>query len=139
MYHVRRTLSGAATAAALALLASACSLEMGDNQIYGEVTVAVRAYDPQGEQLSRDVRTGPGEEMVAPLDRELPEPIMVDGVEAIDASGLLAAREVRIGDVLLWREAADDDVLEARGASPLGVRAAWRAGDTLLVAVDEGW
>ena len=138
MFHVRRSLSGAA-AAALALVASACSLDMGDNQIYGEVTLSVRSYDPQGDELSRDVRTGPGEELVAALDQELVDPVMVDGVEASDASGLLEAREVRIGDVVLWREAAGDTVLEARGESPLGVRSAWRAGDTLLVAVDEGW
>jgi hypothetical protein len=139
VHHVCRSLSGAAAFAALALVTSACSLEMGDNQIYGEVTLAVRTYDPQGEQLSRDVRTGPGDQLVAALDQELDDPITVDGVEASDAASLLAAREARIGDVMLWREAPGDSVLAASGASPLGVRSAWRAGDVLLIAVDEGW
>lgn len=137
MHNVRCSLSGAAAAAALAL-ASACSLAVeGDTEpTYGEVTLSVASYDDKDAELSRDERTGPGADLVAPLDRELYDPVTIDGAEVSDPSGLFAAGEARIGEVVLTREPGS--VLRVTGDSLMAVRSAWRSGAALQVSVDGG-
>jgi hypothetical protein len=103
---------------------------------YGEVTFTVASYDESGAELSRDVRSGDGAELVAPLDRDLYDPIIIDGEEASDPSELLAAREARIGDVVLTRQ--QDAVLRASGDSLLAIRSARRSGAALSVELDGG-
>jgi hypothetical protein len=125
-----------AALAALTLV-SACSLAVeGDTSAptYGAVALSVVSYDDQGAELSRDDRDGDGAELVAPLDRELYDPILIDGREARDPAGLFDAREARIGDITLSREEAG--VLRATGDSFLRVRSAWREGNRLTVSVD---
>jgi hypothetical protein len=125
--------------AALApLVAAACSLTVeGDTDpTYGEVTLSVTGYDQRGVELSRDVRTGAGADLVGPLDRDLVDAILVDGEEVTDPSGLLDAREARIGDVVLTREWDAD--LRASGETILAVRSARRSGAALSVEVDRG-
>ncbi|HEU5058312.1 MAG TPA: hypothetical protein VFU21_17390, partial [Kofleriaceae bacterium] len=125
--------------AAALLAASACATAVvGDGERgYGEVTLSVAGFDQLGVERSRDIRTAPGAELVEPLDRELIEPITIDGDEESDPSGLFAAREARIGEVQLTR--AGDLYLRARGESLLAVRSAERNGAALSVAVDSGW
>jgi len=120
------------------LLASACTMAVeGDSDpSYGEVTFSVARFDEPGVELSREVRTGPGAELVGSLDRELDDPIEVDGAEVTDPSGLLAAREAQVGHVVLTRSRAD--LLLATGESPLAVSSAERNGWALVVSVDDG-
>ncbi len=136
MRHVHRPL-----ALALALFTPACSLTVDGDEgepTYGEVTLTVTLVDDQGVELSRDARTDSGADLVAPLDRELFDPIVVDGGEVSDPSGLLTARSARIGDVVLTREDGSVSVLRASGDTLMKVRSAWRAGSTLTIAVDGG-
>lgn len=138
MRNVRRSLAGTATAAAaLTLFAASCMqvVEGDSDPTYGEVTFTVASYDESGAELSRDVRTGAGADLVGPLDRDLFDPITVDGQEVSDASELFAAREARIGDVVLTR---DQDRLRASGETLLAVRSAARTGAALSVELDGG-
>ena len=127
-------------ATAALLLASGCATAIvGDgDQGYGDVTLSVAGFDPGGVELSRDVRTAPGADLVEPLDRELHEPITIDGDQESDPSGLFNALEARIGGVVFTRT-GDDIYLRARGESLLAVRSAERSGAALSVAVDSGW
>ena len=126
--------------AAALLATSGCATAVwGDGEpTYGEVSLSVAGYDPRGVELSRDVRTAPGAELVEPLDRDLHEPITIDGAEESDPSGLFSAREARIEGVSLTRT-GDDIHLRARGDSLLAVRSADRSGGALTVEVDSGW
>ena len=138
--HIGRRLPASAVATAGALLALACActvtVEGDDDPSYGEVTFSVARFDQHGIELSRDVRTAPGAELVGPLDGELDDPIEVDGAEVRDPAGLLAAREARVGEVLLTR--SRPDLLVASGSSLLAVQSAERNGWALVVAVDDG-
>jgi hypothetical protein len=126
--------------AAALLATSGCATAVwGDGEpTYGEVTLSVAGYDPRGVELSRDVRTAPGAELVEPLDRDLHDPITIDGDEESDPAGLFSAREARIEGVSLTRTGSDIH-LRARGDSLLAVRSADRSGGALRVAVDSGW
>jgi hypothetical protein len=126
---------------ATALLASACATGIigdGDPAGYGDVTLSVAGFDQRGVELSRDVRTAPGADLVEPLDRELHDPITIDGDQESDPSGLFSALEARIGGVVFSRT-GDDIYLRARGESLLAVRSAERSGAALSVMVDSGW
>lgn len=118
-------------------LVSACSMAVeGDRSppTYGDVSLSVVSYDDQGAELSRDDREGAGDELVAPLDRELFDSILIDGREAVDPAGLFDATEARIDDITLTRE--QGAVLRASGDSFLQVRSARREGNRLTVAVE---
>ena len=139
LLHLVRSSCLPATAALL--LASGCATAIvGDgDQGYGDVTLSVAGFDPRGVELSRDVRTAPGADLVEPLDRELHDPITIDGAEESDPSGLFSALVIRVDGVALSRGTRNDIHLRASGESLLAVRSAERSGAALTVEVDSGW
>lgn len=122
------------------LAACSVSVEGDDTASYGEVTLTVSYVDPAGNPLSRDERRGPGDELVAPLDRELHDPIAVDGAEVSEPALLLDAgrAEIRLASGAVVALHRADDRLLADGPSLFGVRSARRSGDTLAVEVEGG-
>ena len=122
------------------LLACSVSVEGDDRASYGDITLTVSHLDTAGSQISRDQRSGPGDELVAPLDRELHDPIRVDGAEVRQPELLFAAAraEIRLptGAVVALTRAGDH--LVADGPSLFAVRSAHRSGDTLTVEVEGG-
>ena len=120
----------------------ACSMSVeGDDQAsYGDVTLTVSHLDPAGSEVSRDQRSGPGDELVAPLDRELHDPIVVDGAEVREPELLFAAAraEIRLPTGAVVSLTRADDRLLADGPSLFGIRSARRSGDTLTVEVEGG-
>ena len=135
-----RTLAAALLFLSVPLAACSMAVEGDTSASYGEVTLTVTYLDGAGNQVSRDERRGAGDELVAPLDRELHDPIAVDGEPVSEPALLLDAARVDIelptgGVVTLTRQG---DSLLADGPTLLGVRAARRTGDTLAVEVDGG-
>lgn len=145
VYDARRLPAAAvATIGAALALTSACAVAVeGDTEpSYGDVSLSVASFDERWIEVARDVRTAPGAELVGPLDRELHEPIVIDGAEVNDPSGLFTARGARIDDVTLTPigdAVRATVVLRAQGPSLLAVRSAERSGAALTVAVDGGW
>ena len=122
------------------LAACSVSVEGDDQATYGDITLTVSYLDQAGSEISRDERSGPGDELVAPLDRELQDPISVDGAEVTDPSLLLAAAraEIRLSSGAVVALSRAGDGLLADGPSLFAVRAARRSGDTLTVEVEGG-
>lgn len=123
-------------------LSPACSMSVDgdDSASYGEITLTVSYLDEAGNQVSRDERRGPGDELVAPLDRQLYDPISVDGVEVTEPALLLAATraEIRLPTGALVALSRQGDQLLADGPTLFGVRSARQAQDTLAIEVDGG-
>jgi hypothetical protein len=125
---------------ALSLAACATSVDGDQGGGYGAVTVTVAFTDGAGQAGAPDVRQGPGDELVAPLDRDLFDPVTVDGVSVADPVGLLDATSASIetsrGAVIaLGREGGE---LRADGPTLLDIQSVRRSGDTLLVTVAGG-
>jgi hypothetical protein len=121
-------------------IACSVSVEGDDQASYGDVTLTVSHLDPAGSEVSRDQRSGPGDELVAPLDRELHDPIIVDGAEVRAPELLFAAAraEIRLPTGAVVSLTRADDRLLADGPSLFAVRSARRSGDTLTVEVEGG-
>lgn len=134
-----------ATRLALILLTAApvacsVSVEGDDSASYGEVTLTVSYLDPEGNQVSRDQRHGPGDQLVAPLDRELYDPITVDDAEVTEPALLLdAARaEIRLPTGALVALRREGDRLVADGPTLFGVRSALQTQDRMAIEVEGG-
>jgi len=122
------------------LAACATSIDGDGSASYGDVTLTVSYLDPAGNQVSRDERHGPGDQLVAPLDRELFDPISVDGAEVTEPALLVGANraEIRLatGEVVSLHR--DGDRLVADGPSLFGVRSAHQTQDRMAIEVDGG-
>ena len=122
------------------LAACSVAVEGDDSASYGEVTLTVSYLDPAGNQVSSDQRHGPGAELVAPLDRELYDPITVDDAEVTEPALLLdAARaEIRLPNGALVALRREGDRLVADGPTLFGVRSALQTQDRMAIEVEGG-